>query len=183
MKTWIALFSQTGSEIFNLGNKLNYFPNLIITNKKSYKDINFELYNECYDRIEFIPEKPTLEDYMKIINKYKDLFENSIITLNGYLRIIPKELCDSLNIYNLHPGLISKYPQLKGFNPQEKAYNMKLSTSGCVIHKVTSELDSGKILKEIEVNIKNDSLENIYEKLHQAAEKIWIEFLIEELSK
>ena len=183
MKQWIAFFSQTGTEILNISNKLNVFPSLIVTNKEDYKQINFELYNECYDRIEFLPKKPTLNDYIKLINKYQYLFDNAIITLNGYLRIIPEELCNRFNIYNLHPGLITKYPSLKGFNPQEVAYVLNLPTSGCVIHKVTPELDSGEILKDIEVDIKGCTLDEVYSKLHDAAEEIWIDFLIEELSK
>ena len=88
-------------------------------------------------------------------------------------------MCENYNIYNLHPGLITKYPFLKGFNPQEKAFNLKLPTSGSVIHKVTSELDGGEILKSIEVDIKNLTLEEVYSELHKASSQLWVDFLQE----
>ena len=86
-------------------------------------------------------------------------------------------MCTTYNIYNLHPGLITKYPQLKGFNPQERAFKENLDTSGAVIHKVTPQLDSGEILAEVEVDIKNKSLDNIYSLLHDKSSSLWEDFL------
>ena len=88
-------------------------------------------------------------------------------------------MCENYRIYNLHPGLITKYPILKGFNPQEKAFRLKLPTSGSVIHKVTPVLDSGKILKSIEVDIKNLSLDEVYDKIHKSSSQLWTDFLNE----
>lgn len=169
---WIALFSQTGSEIYNISKKLEKEPDLIITNRTDLKGINPWFLQKMYNRIVFIPKKPTIEDYLKVIPE-----GNHIITLHGYLRIIPGEICKKFNIYNLHPGLITDYPILKGFNPQEKAYNLQLPYSGAVIHKVVEEVDSGEILKSVRVHIKDLSLEEVYKKLHKASTKLWVNFL------
>lgn len=176
MKNWICFFSQTGSEIYEVSKKLNIKPTLIITNKKDNSNINKDIY-KLKTPIIYLPFKPTLEDYKAIIDRFPSIFGNCIITLHGYLRIIPKEVCDKFEIYNLHPGLITKYDFLKGFNPQEKAYNMKLKSSGVVIHRVIDKVDSGDILKSKEINIENCTLDEIYKKLHDLATVEWVGFL------
>lgn len=172
MHMWIALFSQTGSEIYNISTLLDKEPDLIITNRTNLKGISPLFLMKMYNKIVFIPNKPSVEDYLKVIPE-----GNHVITLHGYLRIIPPEICDKYTIYNLHPGLITDYPELKGFNPQEKAYNLRLPYSGAVIHKVVSEVDSGQILSSVKVSIKDLSLEEVYNSLHKASTKLWVSFL------
>lgn len=169
---WIALFSQTGSEIYNISVLLGKEPDIIITNRTDLKNISPVFLMKMYGKIVFIPNKPSVKDYLKVIPE-----GNHIITLHGYLRIIPSEICDKYTIYNLHPGLITEYPELKGFNPQEKAYNLQLPYSGAVIHKVISEVDSGQILSSVEVSIKDLGLEEVYKELHKASTKLWVNFL------
>ena len=179
MKKWITFFSQTGSEIYNVSEKLGIDPDLIVVNKSDLSEVNQKLLEKYKDRFYILPNKPKGEDYLDLIEEESKIFNDCIITLHGYLRIIPSFMCDEFEIYNLHPGLITKYPELKGFNPQEKAYNLKLPTSGVVIHKATSVLDSGEILKSKEISIKNKTLDQIYEDLHNVASELWSEFLSE----
>lgn len=176
---WITFFSQTGSEIMNVIEKTGREPDLIVTNRADLDGVNIKLLNKYRNKIRKLPNKPTANDYYNLINKNNNLFDDCVITLHGYLRIIPDFMCYKYNIYNLHPGLITKYPILKGFNPQEKAFQLKLPTSGSVIHKVTPVLDSGKILKSIEVDIKNLSLDEIYDKIHKSSSQLWVDFLNE----
>ena len=176
---WIAFYSQTGSEIRNLSNKLGRDPDLIVTNSNKTSIANLPVGKAVY----VLPNKPTLEQYEELflyINKWlndDDLF----ITLHGYLRIIPREICERYTIYNLHPGLINVYPELRGFNPQEKAYKMKLPMSGCVIHKVSPVVDGGEIIDTITIDIVDNDLDTIYEKLHDAAFKLWFDFIKDRL--
>lgn len=176
---WVTFFSQTGSEINNLRKELNRDPDLIITNRQDMQGVNSELLSNC--PITIIPDRPSIENYKKALHSINALPDNCIITLHGYLRIVPKFICDQYQIFNLHPGLITKYPILKGFNPQEKAYKLGLPTTGVVIHKVVEKVDSGEILKSMECDIKNQSLDDIYIKLHNIATQLWVNFLKEEL--
>lgn len=142
---WIAFFSMTGSEICNIIKYFNVIPNAIITNK--YIDNSYEIfkYSNCLYKI---PKNPSVKDYLNILQSYDP--KDTIITLHGFLRIIPPEICDMYkNIYNLHPGLITKYPQLKGKDPQVRAFNGNYEEYGAVIHRVISELDSGQIIYHI----------------------------------
>lgn len=175
-KKWVAFFSQTGSEIAEIIKLTGRAPDVIITNRpiKSIEQLHANLLHQYFDRIIFIPPKPVPIEYETAIGEYS---KEDIITLHGYLRIIPKNICRSYSIYNGHPGDIIRYPELKGFNPQEKAFKMQLIRSGCVIHRVTEEVDGGEILMSSQCNISTKSLREVYNTLHNTSVKLWVEFL------
>lgn len=180
MRPWICFFSQTGSEIYNLSNALGIYPDAIITNKPNLEGINKELLSVTQFRehklnktiLHFVPVKPTANDYIGILKS----FQKPAITLHGYLRIIPKKVCEEYEIYNLHPGLINKYPELKGFNPQERAFKENYKLAGCVIHRVVPEVDAGEILLSQGVSIEGMNQNQVYEKLHDTAFDLWKSF-------
>jgi len=177
MRPWVAFFSQTDTEINNLCKSLNVYPEAIITNKTSTEDVNKDLLTITTFRTHklnrtiwyALPQKPSLDDYLTILSR----FNSPVITLHGYLRIIPKEICEKYEIYNLHPGLIDKYPSLKGFNPQERAFKDGYKLAGCVIHKVVPEVDAGEILLSQGTSIEGLTLPQVYNKLHDVALDLW----------
>jgi len=180
MRPWIAFFSQTGTEIHNLCNALGVYPDLVVTNKSDLKNVNKELLSTTQFRehkfnktiLEFLPNKPVANNYLKILKR----FEKPVITLHGYLRIVPKEICEQYEIYNLHPGLIDKYPSLKGFNPQERAFTEGYKLAGCVIHKVTPGVDEGEILMSQGIGIEGMTLDGVYGALRDTALDLWKSF-------
>jgi len=180
MRPWVAFFSQTGTEIHNLSNEIGVYPDAIITNNPTISKINSALRYVTEFRtnklnreiLHTLTSKPTVEEYENILSKFK----NPILTLHGYLRIIPKQICEKYETYNLHPGLIDKYPELKGFNPQERAYRDNYKLAGCVIHKVTPEVDEGEILMSQGISIEGLTLNEVYEKLHDTAFDLWKSF-------
>lgn len=182
MKYWITFFSQTGSEINYISKQLDRKPDLIITNRTDLIGVNPELLATCQDRFFFIPRKPTLDDYKFAIKKNKKLFEDCIITLHGYLRIVPGELCEQYEIVNGHPGAITLFPELKGFNPQERAYNGGYKIAGSVIHRVTAGVDEGEVIMHEETSIEDLDLDGVYEVLHDLSSDLWTKFLTEKLN-
>lgn len=184
-RPWVAFFSQTGTEIYNLIKELDIYPDCIVTNQEDKSKINknlVDLYTfretklNMNDTWVFLPKKPILSNYDKTLRK----FNNPLITLHGFLRILPKKICDQYEIYNLHPGLITKYPELKGFNPQERAYAQKYTTAGCVIHRVIPDVDEGPVVKTGEINIEGVELPEVYEKLHKLAFFLWKNFITDD---
>ena len=174
---WVALFSQTGSEIVNISESIGRWPDLIITNRQSgYYNINSKIMTNGRSHVVFTEKKPEVDRYLQLIR------EGSFVTLHGWLRIIPPEVCEAYEIYNGHPGLITEYPELKGKDPQERAFEGKYKTAGSVIHEVVPEVDAGKILKEGEVDIEGKSLDEVYSTLHKVSTNLWIEFLKEKFS-
>ena len=173
-RPWIALFSQTGSEIVNISKRLGKYPDIIVTNQpKTSTNINSTILKACKsDELVTLPKKPTAEEYDKIF------IDDAIITLHGWLRIIPGSVCDKYTIYNLHPGLIDEYPELKGKDPQQQVFNM-LNTPkhvGCVIHRATAELDGGPILTSRRVINHYASPNNLIKGLHEMASDMWVDF-------
>jgi folate-dependent phosphoribosylglycinamide formyltransferase PurN len=175
-RDWITFFSQTGSEIANVASFYKTVPGCIIHNKQHFERVNpwiKQQMDKQTTRFVQLSPTPTVDDYFAILKDYK----NPLITLHGYLRIIPKEICEKYEIYNLHPGLITKYPDLKGKDPQDRAFQKQYDTAGCVIHRVIPEVDSGEIMLEHEINIKYKDLDRVYTELHTLGSAMWIRFL------
>jgi len=171
MGRWVVLFSQTGKEIADISEAIKRFPDLILSNRGDLNTVDFRI----RDRVQLISKIPSVEDYNRYFKK------EDIITLHGFLRILPEEICNSYAIYNGHPGLITEFPLLKGKDPQLKAFNMGLEYSGCVIHKVSPEVDCGEIQKNKKIEIKSLTLDEIYLYLRDVSLELWIEFLKEKL--
>ena len=175
-RQWIAFFSQTGSEIVQVSKALGRWPDMIITNRRpaDARTISEEIPK---DRLYYTSNKPEAYEYIHYLRQVV----NPLITLHGWLRVLPEDTCSKFEIYNGHPGLITKYPELKGKDPQIRAFTGDYNTGGCVIHKVTAEVDEGEILMEREVGIRLLDLDGTFRKLHQTSVDMWIEFLREKL--
>ena len=172
IRPWIAFFSQTGSEIVEVSKLLGRWPDLIVTNERPehLRKIHPALENK---HLVFVENKPTEEELSMVIGQYG----NPLVTLHGWLRVMPPYICNRFEIYNGHPGLITKYPELKGKDPQQKAFDLGLEYSGCVIHKVTEGVDEGKILLERKVYIKELEIGELFTILHSISVSLWVEFL------
>ncbi len=108
----------------------------------------------------------------------------ALITLNGWLRIVPPDKCKKYNIYNGHPGLITKYPELKGKDPQKRAWKNIASYSkiGSVVHKVVPEVDAGEVIVEKSTRTRDVlNIDRAYNVLRTTSFNAWIEFLKEHL--
>ncbi|MBC8416896.1 hypothetical protein H8E06_01025 [bacterium] len=166
---WVALFSQTGSEILEVSKRLGRFPDKVITNKQTIDKINQELLDST--TIWYCSKVPTTEEYLS------HLPEDALVTLHGWLRIIPGEVCEKRNVVNGHPGLITQYPELKGKDPQEKAFKLEHERGGCVIHKAIEEVDAGSIISEGDISLKDLTLDEVYKNLHDLSVDLWVDYL------
>jgi folate-dependent phosphoribosylglycinamide formyltransferase PurN len=181
MRPWITFFSQTGTEIYDLSNALGVYPDCVVHNKHNNDGVNQKLVELTTFRAtklnmmhcwQHLPPKPSVTNYENILSRY----DNPIVTLHGYLRIIPKQICEKYEIYNLHPGLIDKFPSLKGFNPQQRAFTEGYDVAGCVIHRVTPGVDEGEILMSQGIDIKSKTLNEVYDALRVTALDLWKSF-------
>ena len=170
-KPWITFFSQTGSEIVDLAKILNRYPDCIITNKRPahLRTINPELEG----KVIFVENKPTEEELRYILSQYKE----PLITLHGWLRIMPPSICKEYSIFNGHPGLITVYPELKGKDPQMKAFKSKHEVMGCVLHKVTAGVDEGKVIAEERFNAFQITEEEMWEVTRDRSLHLWRNFI------
>jgi len=193
---WVAFFSQTGSEIVNVSKAIDRWPDVFVTNKQNTEEVNKHLlsvvesgrtYPTGLNKYIILPVRPKEIDYLKVadILGYSILDEKwqdeVLVTLHGYLRILPPDFTKSSTIYNGHPGLITKHPDLKGMDPQKKAWAENHIRIGCVIHKVIPELDSGEVVAEKMIHNNFETFVDMLDALHVASSELWINFLNEKL--
>lgn len=170
MQLWVALFSQTGNELGEVIKKLGKHPHAIFCDKKRA---------DWHPSID--PKAVSLIDHDSITRTLKCLPAHTFVSLHGYLRIIPNESIKE-QMYNVHPGDIESFPQLKGIHPQRKALDLKLPSTGVVIHKVTDELDGGAIVSRRNYVIKSDETEmSLVNNLRDQAIDMWVDLLKREL--
>lgn len=171
-RPWITFFSQTGTEIVDITQHLEVDPDILVTNERpeTLRKINPRIL-ESY-KLVTVPNKPTVEDYEQILGYY----DNPLVTLHGWLRVVPEKICNKYEIYNGHPGLITEYPELKGKDPQVRAYEGFYPFIGTVLHKVTAGVDEGEIIKE-ERAFGMLSLDETFRILKDRSLDMWTEFL------
>lgn len=170
---WVVFYSRTGYGIIQLIRETQLLPRAIVTTKRS-EDITDEMYalvKEHQIPIVFMPQKPASANYTNILKK------TDFITLHGWMRIIPEDVCVQYagRIYNLHPGLVTKYPELKGKDPQDRTVSGKYNTCGCVIHEVIAGVDEGEVIDSCEIQCVPES---IFSDLSDVALQMWIKFLL-----
>jgi len=148
---------------------------------KNSRDYNFPI------KIELIISNNIKANGLKIAKKYsipykyfstknKRLFErNSLfeikkknikfLCLAGFIKVLSNNFIKSFHhkIINIHPSLLPKY---KGLDTHERVLKNKEKYSGCTVHYVTSELDSGKIILQKRIRIgKNETAHSLKSKI------------------
>ncbi len=91
-----------------------------------------------------------------------------LIVMAGWMRIVSKKFVDAFpgKIINLHPSLLPKY---KGLHAVEQALKAGEDETGCSVHFVTEELDSGAIIKQQTVPIlPGDTVDSVTRAIQQA---------------
>lgn len=178
---WVAMFSQTGSELLQIIKSQNRHPNVILTNTKL--DVNPELLNP--GKCMIIHKKhDEIMGWLREAYPDDDVRSMVTITLHGYLRIIPPDVCSRYRIYNGHPGAIDLYPELKGKDPQVRAWENRGSYKflGSVVHEVVPEVDEGKIIKSVHVTNRALSVDDTFEMLKMTSLAAW-NFAFKEIMK
>ena len=91
--------------------------------------------------------------------KLFEAYRVDLIILAGYMRVIKNPSAFPVPMINVHPSLLPKY---KGLNAVEQAMESGDKVTGCTVHYVTEELDSGKIIIQGEVPILvEDTIESL----------------------
>lgn len=183
MVKWYSIFSHTGSETEAVLTRLSGRLHL-----EAALSNNAE-YSGSLPQIKLMSGKRIHEWLMTPGN----VEPGSIITLNGYMRIIPAEVLDYLasiecKVFNIHPAPILLYPELKGVDPQERLYeglqSGKYAFIGVVIHEVDAGVDTGPVVHwwtELPFNI--SSKEDLYQRLHEIGTEMWLDFFRMEMWK
>jgi len=100
---------------------------------------------------------------MRILNKYRITPKNSLICLAGFMRILSPEFIKKFKnrILNIHPSILPAFP---GLDAQRQAIESGVSHSGCTVHFVDEGVDTGPIIVQEIVKIKNGDTEETLSK-------------------
>ena len=98
-----------------------------------------------------------------VLNKYGVMPKNSLICLAGFMRILSPEFIKKFKnrILNIHPSILPAFP---GLDAQRQAIESGVSHSGCTVHFVDEGIDTGPIIVQETVKIKNDDTEETLSK-------------------
>lgn len=99
------------------------------------------------------------------------------VVLAGYMRLLGTTLLTAFSgrILNIHPSLL---PHFKGLFPQRQALESGHVMSGCTVHLVTEELDSGPILGQRSVPIlSTDTEQSLAERILMEEHQLYPEVL------
>ncbi len=108
----------------------------------------------------------TREEFDNEIHKHLTQNKIDIVCLAGFMRILTADFVNRWvgRMINIHPSLL---PEFKGAHAVRDALAAGAKTTGCTVHLVTPEIDSGKILIQRPVDISpKDTEETLSEKIH-----------------
>jgi len=95
---------------------------------------------------------------MLILNKYGVTSKNGLVCLAGFMRIINPQFVRKYKnrILNIHPALL---PSFSGLQAQEQAIKFGAKYSGCTVHFADEGVDSGPIIIQAVVKVKDSDTE------------------------
>lgn len=99
------------------------------------------------------PGERDKEEYEKEIHEILREHDVSLVILAGFMRIVSPYLIENYDkkMMNIHPALL---PAFKGLNAQKKALEYGVKITGCTVHYVSKEVDSGPIIVQQAVPVK-----------------------------
>jgi phosphoribosylglycinamide formyltransferase-1 len=113
------------------------------------------------------------EDFDKEIIKNLEKRKVELVCLAGYMRVLtPYFVKEYKNrIVNIHPALL---PSFKGVNGVKDALDYGVKITGPTVHFVTEKVDSGPIIAQSTVLVKDDDTEDsLRERIHKEEHKIY----------
>ena len=143
--------------------KIPITPTVVISSKSTAKGL--EIARKLGAKTEIVESKGFQgsrweydQKIIRILSKYGITSKNSMICLAGFMRILsPKFIKKYKNcILNIHPAILPAFP---GLDAQKQAIDYGVKYSGCTVHFVDDGIDTGPILVQSMIQIKNDDTE------------------------
>ena len=95
------------------------------------------------------------QDFDRAIVKVLKKYEVDWVVMAGWMRVATEVLLEAFpnKVINIHPSLL---PSFRGIRAIEKAIEAKVKITGCTVHIVNLEVDSGPILIQAAVPVLTD---------------------------
>ena len=100
---------------------------------------------------------------ISVLKKYQVTPKNGLICLAGFMRIISPEFIKKYKncVLNIHPAILPAFP---GLDAQKQAIDHGVKYSGCTVHFADDGVDSGPIIVQAIVKVKDDDTEETLSK-------------------
>ncbi len=183
MLNLVILISGRGSNMENIlkavkKNKIPIKPVLVISNKSDAKGLAIaQKIGVKTEVVESNGLKGGNWEYdsklVSVLEKYKVTPQNGLICLAGFMRIMSPEFIRHYKgrILNIHPAILPSFP---GLHSQRQALEYGVKYSGCTVHFVDEGVDTGPIILQAVVKIKDsDTEETISKKILKQEHKIY----------
>ena len=99
------------------------------------------------------------------LKKYNVTPKNGLICLAGFMRIMSPEFIRHFKgrIMNIHPAMLPSFP---GLHSQKQALDYGVKYSGCTVHFVDEGVDTGPIILQAVVKVKDsDTIETLSKRI------------------
>ena len=144
-------------------NRLPVNPAVVISNKANAKGLQVaQKFGVKTEVVESAGIKGPSWDYDKKIvsalQKYNVTPENGLVCLAGFMRIMSPEFIRHFKgrVMNIHPAILPSFP---GLHSQKQAIEYGVKYSGCTVHFADEGVDTGPIILQAIVKVKDDDTE------------------------
>ncbi|MFK5986467.1 MAG: phosphoribosylglycinamide formyltransferase [Pseudomonadota bacterium] len=159
----VVLISGSGSNLQSIidaieNNKLDACIKAVICNKNdAYGMQRAQQAGIATQLIEhtLFPDREAFDQQMiKVIDQYQP----DLLVMAGFMRILTEPFINHYQgkMINIHPSLLPKH---KGLHTHRRVLEAGETEHGLTIHYVTTELDSGPILKQVKIAVLKDDTE------------------------
>ena len=160
--------------------KIPINPAVVISNKSDVKGLSIaKKMGISVEVIESKNFKGSRAEYdkeiMKMLSNYRVTPRNGLVCLAGFMRIISPEFVKKYKnkIINIHPALLPAFP---GLNSQKQALDYGAKYTGCTVHFVDAGMDTGPVIIQSVVEIKEkDTEKSLSKKILKEEHRIYPE--------
>ena len=163
-------------------NQLNAEISILIVNNPDCLAIKKAIkYKTPYVIINHRDCNSRLEHDMLVLKKLEDL-SVELVVMAGWMRIVGEEIINRFKnrLINIHPSLL---PSFKGIEAIQQAIENRVTITGCTVHYVQKEVDSGSIIIQAAVPIKEQDSKETLKKRIQKMEHIILPLAIAKVAK
>lgn len=99
--------------------------------------------------------------------------EIDLVVLTGFMRILKGEFLRAFEnrVVNIHPSLLPSFPGLEAW---KQAFDYGVKVTGCTIHFVDQGIDTGRIIAQKSVEIReDDTAESLYARIQEAEHELY----------
>jgi phosphoribosylglycinamide formyltransferase-1 len=159
---------------------------LVLSNKSDALGLEFARENGIATAFVNHRDFASREEFDKKVSEKVEQSAAEIICLAGFMRLVTPWFVERWfdRLINIHPSLL---PEFKGADAVGDAIKAGAKKSGCTVHFVREEMDSGPIIAQAQVSVlEGDTKETLAARILEAEHKIYplaLKAVCEKLSK